>query len=182
MGKLVVSEFMALNGVIEAPENWSLDYFGGDIADFKLAELRGSEALLLGRTTYDAFAAAWPGRTDETGFADRINTMPKYVVSSSDDAPWHNTTVIDADVAGQVAKLKERVPGDIMINGSGRLVNGLLAKGLIDELTLIVYPVVPPSGQKLFEDGSHAKLDHIESRAFGSGPVLMRYQVRSAVE
>ncbi|ASU83167.1 hypothetical protein CDO52_10580 [Nocardiopsis gilva YIM 90087] len=177
MGKLVVSEFMTLNGVIESPEKWSLDYFGSDIADFKLAELQASDALLLGRTTYNGFAAAWPGRTDETGFADRINTMPKYVVSSNGDAPWENTTVLGSDFTERIARLKEEVDGDILVNGSGELVNGLLSAALVDQFTLITYPVVVPSGQRLFADGTTVSLDLIETRPFATGPILTQYAV-----
>ncbi|MUL40408.1 dihydrofolate reductase [Streptomonospora sp. PA3] len=177
MGNLVVSEFLALNGVMEAPEKWSLDYFDDGIAEFKLAEILSGGALLLGRRTYDGFAAAWPGRTDETGFADKINEMPKYVVSSRGDAPWRNTTVIGPDFAEPVAALKAEVAGDILVNGSGELVDGLLAEGLVDRLTLITYPVMPASGKRLFADGTAAELELIETREF-AGPVLSTYAVR----
>ena len=178
MGKLVVSEFITLNGVIEAPETWAMDYHDEEIMALKLAELMASDALLLGRTTYDVFAGTWPDRTDEAGFADKINSMPKYVVTSGDPAPWRNTTVIGADLAERVAALKAETSGDVLVNGSGQLVNALLAAGLVDELTLVVYPVVRASGQRLFEDGTAALLKLVESRPFASGPVLTTYAVR----
>src|SRR5436853_1799240 len=136
MGKLVVTEFITLDGVIEDPGGaetfdrggWAFQFERGEEGDkFKLDETLEAEALLLGRVTYEGFAAAWPTMTDEVGFADKMNTMPKYVVSSTlQDLTWGNSTRIDGDVADEVAKLKEQVAGDILVAGSATLVQGLV--------------------------------------------------------
>src|SRR6478672_3884159 len=158
MGRIVVTEFVSLDGVMEDPggsENfaqggWSFKISRGDEGDkFKLDETFASEALLLGRVTYEGFAEAWPSREGE--FADKFNTMPKYVVSSTLGEPtWNNSTVIEDDVAGEVAKLREADGGDILVNGSGRLVKTLMEHDLVDEYRLMVFPVVLGSGKRLF--------------------------------
>src|SRR6266566_7611314 len=158
MGRIVVTEFVSLDGVMEDPggsENfgqggWSFKISRGDEGDkFKLDEALSSEALLLGRVTYEGFAAAWPSREGE--FADKFNSMPKYVVSSTLDEPeWNNSTVLKGDVAEAVSKLKQEQDGDIVVHGSGRLVQALLEHDLIDELRLMVFPVVLGSGKRLF--------------------------------
>jgi dihydrofolate reductase len=154
MGRIVVTEFMSLDGVVEDPggsENfryggWSFEISRGDEGDkFKLDEAFSSDALLLGRVTYEGFAAAWPSREGE--FADKFNTMPKYVVSSTlKDPAWNNSTVLNGDLAEEVAKLKQEVDGDIVVHGSVRLVQALVEHDLVDELRLMVYPVVLGSG------------------------------------
>src|SRR5215212_8954924 len=133
MGRVVVTEFVSLDGVIEAPG-------GGE--EFELDELMAADAQLLGRVTYEGFARAWPSMTDEAGFAERMNSMPKYVVSTTlgdDEADWNNSTVIRGDVAGEVLKLKEDVGGDILIAGSAQLVQTLAAHDLVDEYRLMVF-------------------------------------------
>jgi dihydrofolate reductase len=157
MGKLVVTEFITLDGVIEDPggsENldrggWAFQFDRGEEGNkFKLDEVLEAEAQLLGRVTYEGFAAAWPSRTDEFGFADRMNTMPKYVVSSTlQDLTWDNSTRIDGDVAEEVAKLKEQVAGNILVAGSATLVRALVEHDLVDELRLMVFPTVLGGGQ-----------------------------------
>src|SRR6187455_3730922 len=142
MGRIVVTEFVSLDGVVEAPgggegfvhDGWSFEFDRGDEGNrFKLEETMGSEALLLGRKTYEGFAAAWPSREGE--FADKFNSMPKYVVSSTLESPeWSNTTVISGDLAQEVGRLKDSVDGDVVVHGSATLVQGLLEAGLVDEL------------------------------------------------
>ena len=164
MGKLVVTEFITLDGVIEAPgggsefehSGWSFTFNRGDEGDrFKLDELEAAEVQLLGRVTYDGFAKAWPSITDAQGFGEKMNAMPKYVVSTTltdADADWNNSTVIREDVVGQVSRLKEQVAGDILVAGSARLVQTLAEHDLVDEYRLMVFPIVLGSGQRLFGD------------------------------
>jgi len=158
MGRIVVSQFVTVDGVVEDPGGsegspyggWAFRFQRGEDGDqFKLDEVMGAEALLLGRVTYEGFAAAWPSR--EGDFADKFNNMPKYVVSSTlSDPDWNNTQVI---ATGDVERLRGEIDGDILVNGSVRLVNALLDAGLVDELRLMVFPVVLGKGKKLFEDG-----------------------------
>jgi dihydrofolate reductase len=185
VGKIVVTEFVSLDGVIEDPGGsegfkyggWSFEISSGDEGGkFKLDETFASDALLLGRVTYEGFAAAWPTRDGE--FADKFNTMPKYVVSSTVDAPtWNNTTVLKGDVAEEVAKLKANVDGNIVVHGSARLVQTLLEHGLVDELRLMVYPVVLGDGKRLFGDTSDKKpLKLVDSKIVGDGVAILVYQ------
>ena len=190
MGKLVVTEFITLDGVIEDPGGgeadkfdrggWAFQFERGEQGDkFKLDETLEAEALLLGRVTYEGFAAAWPSMTDEVGFADKMNTMPKYVVSSTlQDLTWDNSTRIDGDVAEEVAKLKEQVAGEILVAGSATLVRTLIENDLVDELRLMVFPTVLGGGKRLFGDSASAKAFRlIESRAVGdAGVVILRYE------
>jgi dihydrofolate reductase len=176
MGKVVVTEFITLDGVIEDPGGaegspkggWAFRYQAGpDSEQFKFEELKASDAQLLGRITYDGFAKAWP--TIEAGeFSEKMNGMPKYVVSSTlVDPAWSNTTVIGADLAAEVATLKQRYEGDILVAGSAQLVQALLAEGLVDELHLIVYPVVLGGGKTLFGEGDEIPLELRETRRLG---------------
>jgi dihydrofolate reductase len=163
VGELVVSEFLTLDGVIEDPGGaegfdrggWAFQFERGEEGDkFKLDELMNADALLLGRKTYDGFAEAWPGRTDEMGFADKMNSMPKYVVSTTmGEAGWANSTVIGGDVAAEIARVKEQHDGDVLVAGSATLVQALVEHGLVDELRLMIFPVVLGSGRRLFDDG-----------------------------
>jgi dihydrofolate reductase len=191
MGKVVVSQFMTVDGVIDAPGSgeafelggWAFQFDRGDEGNqFKLEELQKADALLLGRVTYQGFANAWPSRTDEFGFADRINTMPKYVVSSTlDKAEWTNSTVIRGNIPEEVAKLRRQPGGDILINGSPGLVSLLMDHDLIDELRLMVFPVVLNAGKRLFNEGHKvAKLRLVESRPVGpDGVVILTYRPTS---
>ena len=193
MGKIVVTEFVSLDGVVEAPgggENfkhggWSFEISRGDEGDkFKLDETMASEALLLGRVTYEGFAAAWPSRTDEFGFADKFNNMPKYVVSSTlKDPEWNNSTVLTGDVADEVAKLKERHDGDIVVHGSPQLVQTLIENDLVDEYRLMVFPVVLGSGKRLFGETTDKKsLRLVDSKVVGDGVSILVYQPADAVQ
>jgi dihydrofolate reductase len=155
MGRIVVSEFVSLDGVIEDP-GWTWEFERGAEGDrFKLDELFASEALLLGRVTYQGFARAWPSITDDAGFADKMNSMNKFVVSatlSDTEATWNRTTVLRGDARAEVSELKARTRGDIPVEGSGQLVHSLINYGLVDELRLMVFPIVLGKGKQLFPD------------------------------
>ena len=175
MAHLVMSEFLSLDGVMEEP-SWTAAYWNDQIAAFKAAEMTGTDALLLGRRTYEAFAQAWPSRTDEESGGARMNALPKYVASTTlKQAEWQNTTVLGPDVAAEVAALKAQPGGDLLMYGSGVLGRFLLERGLVDQLNLLVYPVVLGRGQRLFTDLA-VSLQLTESRPIGSGVVLMQYR------
>jgi len=184
MGRIVVTEFVSLDGVIEDPGGaedfkyggWSFEIDRGDEGNqFKVDETMSSEALLLGRVTYEGFADAWPSR--EGDFADKFNTMPKYVVSSTLQNPeWTNSTVLKGDVADEVTKLKQELDGDIVVHGSAQLVQALLDRDLVDELRLMVYPVVLGTGKRLFGDTSDKKsLQLVDSKVVGDGVAILVY-------
>jgi dihydrofolate reductase len=184
MGKIVVTEFVSLDGVMEDPGGaedfayggWSFEIDRGDEGNqFKLDEALGSDALLLGRVTYEGFAAAWPSRTGE--FADKFNSMPKYVVSSTlKDPDWNNSTVLSGDVAAEVAQLKQAHDGDIVVHGSAQLVQTLLEHDLVDEMRLMMFPVVLGRGKRLFGDTTDKKpLRQVDSKAVGDGVAILVY-------
>ena len=185
MGRIVVTEFVSLDGVMEAPgggENfrhggWSFEIDRGDAGEkFKLDETLSSEALLLGRVTYEGFAAAWPSREGE--FADKFNAMPKYVVSSTlQDPEWNNSTVLKGDVVDEVAKVRQKHDRDIVVHGSARLVQTLVEHDLVDEFRLMVFPVVLGSGKRLFGDTSAKKrLRLVDSKMVGDGVAILIYE------
>jgi dihydrofolate reductase len=185
MGRIVVTEFISLDGVVEDPggsENfkhsgWSFEISRGDEGDkFKLDETMASDALLLGRVTYEGFAEAWPPRDGE--FADKFNNMPKYVVSSTLEEPaWNNSTVLEGDLTEAVADVREKHDGDIVVHGSAQLVQALLEQGLVDELRLMVYPVVLGSGKRLFgETTDKVPLRLVDSKTVGDGVAILVYQ------
>ncbi len=181
MGKLVVTEFVSLDGVMEAPggedfkyPGWSFEFDRGDDGnDFKLQETQETEALLIGRVTYESFAGAWPSR--EGPFAEKFNTMPKYVVSSTLQNPeWSNTTVLEGDAVEEAAKLKERVEGIVQVPGSLRLAQALFESDLVDELHLMVFPVVLGTGRRLFGEMSDKTNWRLrEARPVGPDGVLV---------
>jgi dihydrofolate reductase len=185
MARIVVTEFVSLDGVIEAPgggegykhDGWSFEIERGEEGDrFKLDEAFEADALLLGRTTYEGFAAAWPSREGE--FADKFNGMPKYVVSSSlEHADWNNTTVLAGDPVEEVAKLREEQEGTIVVHGSGTLVKALVENDLVDELRLMVFPVVLGTGKRLFGETSDKKsLRLSDSKIVGDGVAILVYE------
>jgi dihydrofolate reductase len=185
MGRIVVTEFISLDGVVEDPGGaedfrhggWSFEFDRGAEGDkFKLDETLEADALLLGRVTYEGFAAAWPERDGE--FADKFNSMPKYVVSSTLSNPeWSNSTVLDGDVAGSVANLKQELDGDIVVHGSVQLVQALIEEDLVDELRLMVFPVVLGSGKRLFGETSDKKrLRLTSSQTVGDGVSILVFQ------
>jgi dihydrofolate reductase len=186
MGRIIVTEFVSLDGVMQAPggedfkyKGWSFDFDRGDDGDqFKLDEALDSEALLIGRVTYESFAGAWPDREGE--FADKFNSMPKYVVSSTlKDPEWNNTTVLDGgDVVKEVSDLKQRLEGDIYVHGSRRLVQELLENDLADQINLMVFPVALGTGDRVFGEMSDKKNWKLtESKPVGpEGVLVLSYQ------
>ena len=184
MGRIVVTEFVSLDGVMEAPgggegykhAGWTFKINRGEEGDkFKLDETLGTEALLLGRVTYEGFAAAWPSVKGE--FGDKFNSMPKYVVSSTLEEPgWNNSTVLKGDLAESVAQLKRDQEGDIVVHGSARLVQGLLEHDLVDELHLMLFPLVLGAGLRLFGETSDKKtLRLVSSKVVGDGVLILVY-------
>jgi dihydrofolate reductase len=184
MGRIVVTEFVSLDGVLEDPGGaegfeyggWSFEISRGEEGDrFKLEETMASDALLLGRRTYEGFAAAWPSREGE--FADKFNSMPKYVVSSTiEDPSWTNTTVLRGDLAEEVARVRDAHDRDVVVHGSASLVQALLEAGLVDELRLMVFPVVLGTGRRLFGETSGKRpLRLLESRTVGDGVAILTY-------
>jgi dihydrofolate reductase len=185
MGRIVVTEFVSLDGVMEDPGGaesykyggWTFEIERGDEGNaFKLDETMSAEALLLGRVTYEGFAAAWPSREGE--FADKFNSMPKYVVSSTlSDPAWSNSTVLNGDLAREVARLKEEHDGEIVVHGSARLVQALVEQDLVDELRLMVFPVVLGTGKRLFGETSDKKpLRLVDSKIVGDGVAILVYE------
>jgi dihydrofolate reductase len=185
MGRIVVTEFVSVDGVMEDPGGsedfryggWSFEFNRGEEGErFKLDETMATEALLLGRVTYQGFAASWPDREGE--FADRFNSMPKYVVSSTLDEPgWNNSTVLDGDVPQAVGKLKEELDGDIVVHGSARLAQTLLEHDLVDEVRLMVFPVVLGTGKRIFGETTDKKaLRLVDSKMVGDGVAILVYQ------
>jgi dihydrofolate reductase len=189
VGKIVVTEFVSLDGVMEDPGGaesfkhggWTFEIDRGEGDAFKLDETMATDALLLGRVTYEGFANAWPSRDGE--FAEKFNSMPKHVVSSTLERPaWNNSSVLKGDLAGEVAKLKERYDGDVVVHGSAQLTQALIAHDLVDELRLMLFPVVLGSGKRLFgESDDKKRLELVESRAVGDGVLILTY-ARPAVE
>jgi len=188
MGRIVVTEFISLDGVVEDPGGaedfkhggWSFAISRGDEGDkFKLDETMDAEALLLGRVTYQGFADAWPQRDGE--FADKFNSMPKYVVSSTlSDPEWSNSTVLEGDVGAAVSELRQKHDGDIVVHGSVQLVQALLERDLVDEVRLMVFPVVLGSGKRLFGETSDKKpLRLTESKTVGDGVSILVFEKAS---
>ena len=182
MGKVVVSEFVSVDGVMEDPGGaegfdrggWAFRFDRGPEGDqFKLDEVMASDALLLGRVTYEGFAQAWPSRTGD--FADKFNDMPKYVVSTTlEEGSWNNSTVIRGDVAEQVSRLRDQIDGDILVNGSARLVQTLMRDGLVDEYRLMVFPVVLGTGKRLFtEAAGSTALRLVEAKPAGETLIVI---------
>ena len=190
MGKIVISENVSLDGVIEDPTGaeglsvggwfWETDR-GEDGEKFTLDKTLGTEALLLGRRSYEFFAATWPSRGGE--LADRMNSLPKYVVSSTLENPdWNNSTVLKGDVVDEVAKLKQELDGEIVVLGSPRLARTLIEHDLVDELRLMVYPVVLGAGARLFGETSDKKpMRLVDTKTVGDGIAILTYEpVRDA--
>ena len=184
MGRIVVTEYISIDGVIEAPGgdedyehvNWVFEFERGEEGQkFKDDETLGSEALLLGRTTYEGFAPAWP--TMEGEIADKFNAMPKYVISKTlVDPDWNNTTVLHGDVIEEAAALKQRVNGDIVVHGSAQLARALFGASLVDELRLMVFPLVLGSGKKLFDgSGKKTRMPLREAKTVGDGITILTY-------
>jgi dihydrofolate reductase len=184
MGKIVVTEFISLDGVVEDPGGaegyehggWSFTFDQGEEGrKFKLDELMAADAQLLGRVTYQGFAKAWPAMADPFGFADKMNAMPKYVVSTTlTDPSWQNTTVLDNAAAAE--HLKGKYEGDILIAGSATLVRALTDLGLVDEYRLMIFPLILGSGKRLFDGAKRTKLQLADITRIGAdGVTIQRY-------
>jgi dihydrofolate reductase len=187
MGKLVVSEFISLDGVIEDPGGaegtphggWSFKFPTPEGQRLKFEELQASDVQLLGRVTYEGFAAAWPAMEEATGeYGKRMNNMPKVVVSTTlTEATWNNTTIISDNVVAEVAKLKELYQGDVLVPASATLVDTLRANGLVDEYRLMVHPIVLGQGKRLFKDGAAGTIvELVDSRKVGPDVLLLTYR------
>jgi dihydrofolate reductase len=187
MGTIVVTEFISVDGVIDSPgpvegyrhAGWTFAFDRGEEGNqFKVDELFGAEAQLLGRVTYDGFAAAWPTMEGMGEFGEKMNNMPKYVFSSTlETADWNNTTILRGDLADEVAKLKRDVDGVILVAGSAQLVQGLLEHGLVDELRLMVFPIILGSGKRLFaDDTDKTTLKLVDSKTVGDGVEILTYR------
>jgi len=186
MRKVIVSEYVTLDGIMEDPGGgegtkhggWSFQFWSEEAAKFKFDELFASDALLRGRVTYQGFAKAWPSMTDEQGFADRMNSLPKFVVSTTlEKLEWNNSRLIKENIAEEVSKLKQQPGQDILVAGSVELVHTLMQHDLIDEYRIMVHPVVVGSGKRLFKDETDTKvLKLVDTKTFSSGIVVLSYQ------
>lgn len=177
MRRVVATEYLSLDAVMEEPGKWSFPFWSEAAAKFKFDELVASDALLLGRITYEGFAAAWPKMTDTGEFGERMNGIPKYVVSTTlRKADWNNSTIINANVVEEVTRLKQRQGLDILLAGSGQLMRTLMQHDLIDEYRFMVHPIVLGSGKRLFPDGIDRKvLKLVGTNPFPSGVVVLTY-------
>jgi dihydrofolate reductase len=180
MRKVIASELVSLDGVMEAPEKWHLTYFDDEMGEAIGAAMAEADAMLFGRVTYEEFAAFWPNQSGEDQeFADYMNNTPKFVVSTTLEEPleWNNSTLIKGDVAEEITKIKEQPGKDISISGSSTLVRSLLADELLDELRLMIHPIVVGSGKRLFkEGGDQKKLELVDSKTFSTGVLYLTYQ------
>ncbi len=176
MSRLAATLFMSLDGVVESPEKWSFPYWNDEIGKFKHEETFSSDALLLGRVTYEGFASAWPSRKDPEGFADRFNSMPKHVASRTlKRLEWNNSHLVTGDLAAGVSKLKQKPGKDIVIHGSPGLIRSLMPHELIDEYRLLVYPLILGPGKRLFDETNQANLKLVESKTFDTGVIKLVY-------
>jgi dihydrofolate reductase len=179
MRKVISSTYVTLDGVMDDLDKWHFRFFDDEALEYAYDQLFASDALLMGRETYEGFAASWPSMTDEAGFADRMNGLPKYVASTTLQEPleWNNATLIKGDVAEEVSRLKEQPGQDILMYGYGDLTRTLMQHGLLDELRMWVHPVVWGSGERPFRDaGDRTFLRLVDTTTFGSGVVVLSYQ------
>jgi dihydrofolate reductase len=181
--RLVATEYLSLDGVFHEPGQWSRAYFNDEAAQFKWAELQASDAMLLGRKTYEGFAAAWPAMRAQTGeFGAKMNDMPKHVVSSTlKEATWTGSQLVRGDVLAGVRALKAKPGGDLLLAGSAQLFRAVMAENLVDRYRLMVHPVVLGGGAKLFAEGAGTRdLALVETRSFKSGIVVLEYEPKAA--
>ena len=175
MRKIIVTEFLSLDGVMENPQ-WTFPYWSDEIAQFKAEETTPNDVLLLGRVTYQAFAEAWPQRTDEASGGKYFNGVRKYVVSNTlDKAEWNNSQIIRGDILQEIKKHKQEEGENLVVHGSGTLARWLMQQDLVDTYRLLVYPVVLGKGQRLFDEGVTATLQLIDTRTFSSGVTGLIY-------
>ena len=181
MRKVIVSSMVSLDSAVENPQRWSFDYANDEFMKYASDQLFAADALIMGRVTYEGFAQAWPARAGADAFADRMNSLPKFVASRTAKGPltW-NATLMKGDVAKEVAKLKQQPGQDILQFGSGELTHTLLANGLIDEVRLLVYPVVMGSGKRIFETLDKTTLKLLDMKRFSTGVVVLHYQPTQA--
>lgn len=185
MSKIILAEFLSLDGVMEAPEQWHFPFIDDEVGKDMQEEVFAIDALLLGRVTYDIYAATWPGRDDDgQGMAGHFNRIPKYVVSTTlESASWNNSRLIRENVAGEVARLKRQPGGNIVIHGSADLANSLMKENLIDEYRLMVHPVVVGRGKRLFGDGANLPaLSLLDSRSYVTGVVVLTYAPQAGAQ
>ncbi|MBA3450338.1 MAG: dihydrofolate reductase family protein [Chloroflexia bacterium] len=179
MRKIVAGLFVSLDGVYEAPDQWHFPYFNDEMGEAVQAQMDAADAMLLGRVTYQEFASYWPHQnTDEVDIADYMNSTPKYVVSNTlDTADWQNSTLIAGDVNGALTRLKQQPGKNIAITGSGALVQSLLGDGLLDELMLLMHPIVVGRGKRLFANGSEqTPLKLVDAKTFSTGVLSLTYR------
>jgi dihydrofolate reductase len=175
MRKIVSGLFISLDGVVEAPDQWHFPYFNEEMGNAVQSMMDGGDAMLLGRRTYEEFAAYWPTSTDD--YAEHMNGTPKYVVSTTlESADWQNSTLVGGDVFKELARLKEQPGGNLNTTGSGTLVRSLLREGLLDELHLLVHPIVVGAGKRLFDDGPQVPLRLTGSQTFSTGVLHLTYE------
>ena len=176
MGKIVSNFFISLDGVVEAPDQWHMSYFNDEMGAAVGKGMATNRGFLMGRVLYEEWAAFWPEQPEDDEFAKFFNSIPKYVVSNSlETAGWNNTTIISGDVAAQLRALREATDGDLVLSGSATLVRWLLSEGLLDELHLLLHPVVVGTGARLFEDGAGHTLKLTESETFSTGVLNLTY-------
>ena len=178
MRKIVAGLFVSLDGVVEAPETWHFPYFNDEMGEVVASQMAGADTILLGRRTYEEFAAYWADKGSEVDFADQINSIPKLVASTTlESVGWQNSTLIRGDVATELTRLKQEPGKDISITGSGTLVRSLLRDGVLDELRLLVHPIVVGTGNRLFPDGAdRVPLKLRDSRTFSTGVLYLTYE------
>jgi dihydrofolate reductase len=180
--RLVATEYLSLDGVFEEPGNWSFPFFNEEAAQFKSDELQASDALLLGRKTYEGFAAAWPTMEGTGEFGEKMNSMPKYVVSSTlEKAEWSGSKLIRGDVPAEIRRLKAEPGQDLLLSGSGQLFNSLMQEDLIDVYRFMLHPIVIGKGKRLFPgEVDERRLELIETKAFATGIVILEYRPAKA--
>jgi dihydrofolate reductase len=181
MGRIVSNFFISLDGVVERPDQWHFPYFDDAMGRIVGAGMETTSAFLMGRKLYDEWSEYWPQQGPDVPFSDFINTLPKYVVSSTvQEASWQNTTVVSGDVAARLHEVKASTDGDIGMSGSATTVRWLIANGLLDELALLLHPIAVGSGQRLFEDTPTTPLTLVHSEALDSGVLYLRYAPATA--
>jgi dihydrofolate reductase len=176
--RLVATEYLSLDGIFEEPGQWSNPWFDDQVGQFKYAELQASDALLLGRKTYEGFAAAWPNMKGTGDFGEKMNSMPKYVVSSTlDKVDWPGSKLVKGDVVAEVRKLKEQPGSDLLLAGSAQLFNALMEANLIDLYRIMLFPVVLGKGKRLFAEGTDRRVLAVpETKTFASGVAILEYR------
>jgi dihydrofolate reductase len=177
MRKIVAGEFISLDGVVEAPNEWHFPYFNDEMGEAVGSDMAGADAMLLGRRTYEEFASAWPNRPSDEPGADFMNNTPKFVVSTTlKTVEWQNSTLVDGDFVEEISRLKQTPGKNISVVGSPTLVRSLLREGLLDELHLLMHPIVVGKGKRLFDNGiGQVPLQLVESRTFGTGVLSLNY-------